>query len=457
MLKRCLTILKLALPVMVSQVSLILVAFADNIMVGRYSTDALAASSFVINVFNLVIFCAMGFSYGLTPIVGALWARGEKRNIGTAVRAALRANIIVALALSALMGVLFFFVEDLGQPQELMPILKPYYLIFLAGLLPMAVFNVFAQWSFGIRNTSMPMWILLGANLLNVVGNYMLIYGNWGAPELGLTGAGLSTLAARVIAAVAIMAVFFIRRSSGEYRRGFKEAQPEKLSKLSGTVVRTSWPVAAQMTFETGAFSSCAIFAGWLGTISLAAFQVTVVVSTLGFCIYYSIGTAIAVTVANDAGTGSLHACRRSAFDGYVVMLVFAALSSTVLAVFGRPLMHLFSEDASVLALAGTVIFPLVLYQLGDATQIAFSNALRGTSKVMPMVWIAFVSYMVAGLPSTYLLSFTARLGVYGIVLSFSVSLFLAAALFLYFFLRATRRNSSANNNLTDNIISQPN
>jgi MATE family multidrug resistance protein len=193
------------------------------------------------------------------------------------------------------------------------------------------------------------------------------------------------------------------------------------------------------MTFETGAFSSCAIFAGWLGTVSLAAFQVTIVVSTLGFCIYYSIGTAIAVTVANDAGRGSLRDCRRSAFSGYAVMLVFAALSSAALAMFGRPLMHLFSDDTAVLALAGTVIIPLLLYQLGDATQIAFSNALRGTSKVMPMVWIAFVSYMMAGLPSTYLLAFTAGLGIYGLVLSFSVSLFLAAALFLYFFMRATR------------------
>lgn len=439
MLKRSLTILKLALPVMVSQISLILVAFADNIMVGRYSTDALAASSFVINVFNLVIFCAMGFSYGLTPIVGAMFARGEKKNIGVAVRAALRANIVMGVLLSAVMGVLFFFVENLGQPRELMPILKPYYLIFLAGLLPMAVFNVFAQWSFGVRNTSMPMWILLGANMLNIVGNYMLIYGNWGAPELGLTGAGISTLCARITAALAIMGVFFFKRSSEEYRRGFKEAAAQRLRSLTGTVVRTSWPVAAQMTFETGAFSSCAIFAGWLGTVSLAAFQVTIVVSTLGFCIYYSIGTAIAVTVANDAGRGSLRDCRRSAFSGYAVMLVFAALSSAALAMFGRPLMHLFSDDTAVLALAGTVIIPLLLYQLGDATQIAFSNALRGTSKVMPMVWIAFVSYMMAGLPSTYLLAFTAGLGIYGLVLSFSVSLFLAAALFLYFFMRATR------------------
>ncbi len=239
MLKRSLTILKLALPVMVSQISLILVAFADNIMVGRYSTDALAASSFVINVFNLMIFCAMGFSNGLTPIVGAMFARGEKKNIGVAVRAALRANIVMGVLLSAVMGVLFFFVENLGQPRELMPILKPYYLIFLAGLLPMAVFNVFAQWSFGVRNTSMPMWILLGANMLNIVGNYMLIYGNWGAPELGLTGAGISTLCARITAALAIMGVFFFKRSSEEYRRGFREAAAQRLRSLTGTVVRT--------------------------------------------------------------------------------------------------------------------------------------------------------------------------------------------------------------------------
>ena len=451
MLKRSLTILKLALPVMVSQISLILVAFADNIMVGRYSTDALAASSFVINVFNLVIFCAMGFSYGLTPIVGAMFARGEKKNIGVAVRAALRANIVMGVLLSAVMGVLFFFVENLGQPRELMPILKPYYLIFLAGLLPMAVFNVFAQWSFGVRNTSMPMWILLGANMLNIVGNYMLIYGNWGAPELGLTGAGISTLCARITAALAIMGVFFFKRSSEEYRRGFREAAAQRLRSLTGTVVRTSWPVAAQMTFETGAFSSCAIFAGWLGTVSLAAFQVTIVVSTLGFCIYYSIGTAIAVLVSNARGflapDGSSKGdvlsaeamCRRVAFDGYAVMLCFAALSSLIFIFFSKQLMGAFTTDTAVLSVAYTLVFPLVLYQLGDATQVTFANALRGTSHVMPMLWIAFVSYVVFGLTSTWILAFPCGLGVYGIVLSFSVSLFMAAALFLNSFLRVTR------------------
>lgn len=421
---------------MVSQVGLIVVAFADNIMVGRYSTEALASASFVINIFNLVVFCGMGFSYGLTPLVGALFARGRHADIGRMMRAGLRANVIVGVLLSLIMLGLFFFVDRLGQPDELLPLIRPYYLIFLVSLIPMMVFNAFAQWSYAVKNTSMPMWILLACNGLNIVGNYMLIYGNWGAPELGLTGAGLSTLAARLLAAVVITAIFFFRKANGAYRQGFME-RPAANSGLMGKVVATSWPVSLQMTFETGSFSFCAVFAGWLGTASLAAFQVVTVVSTLGFCIYYSVGTAIAVLVANSM-TSAMKAVRRVALDGYVVMLFFAALSSGIFAIFAGNLMSMFTDDESVLLLATSVIVPLVLYQLGDATQITFANALRGTSNVMPMVWIAFVCYLCIGLPSTYLLAFTCGLGVYGIILSFSVSLFLAAALFMWSFMHTT-------------------
>ncbi|MDE7120211.1 MAG: MATE family efflux transporter [Muribaculaceae bacterium] len=438
MTRRCLEILKLALPVMVSQVGLIVVAFADNIMVGRYSTQALASASFVINLFNLVVFCGLGFSYGLTPLVGALFARGEHRNIGRMMRAGLRANMLVGLLLSLVMLVLYFFIDRMGQPAELLPLIRPYFIIFLVSVLPMMVFNAFAQWSYAVKNTSMPMWILLACNGLNIGGNYMLIYGNWGAPELGLTGAGLSTLAARVLAAATITLIFFFRKKNRAYRDGFAAARRDGAG-LMRKVVATSWPVSLQMTFETGSFSFCAVFAGWLGTASLAAFQVVTVVSTLGFCIYYSVGTAIAVLVANSMGAAARSA-RRVAWDGYVVMLMFALLSSGVFAVFAGDLMSLFTDDGGVLALATSVIVPLVLYQLGDATQITFANALRGTANVMPMLWIAFVSYLCVGLPSTYLLAFVCGLGVYGIILSFSVSLFLAAGLFMWSFMRTTRR-----------------
>ena len=424
---------------MIAQVGTIVVGFADNIMVGHYSTQSLAASSFVINIFNIVVLCCLGFSYGLTPIIGTLFAQKRNNEIGLTLRAGLIANVVVGGVLSLVMGMLYFYIDMMGQPDELLPLIKPYYLIFLASLIPLSVFNVFAQWSYAIKNTAMPMWILLSCNIINIAGNYMLIYGNWGAPELGLTGAGLSTLFVRVLASLIIMAIFFLKKSNAEFRSGFTDRSRGVTNNLMGKVVRTSWPVSLQMGCETAAFSTCAVFAGWIGTVALAAFQIILVVSSLGFWIYYSIGTAIAVFVANEAGHSSLPSCRRVAFDGYAVMLVFAAISTCIFIFLSRPLMGLFTIDTEVLTAAQALVFPLVLYQLGDATQITFANALRGTSHVMPMLWIAFFSYVVVGLSSTWLLAFPMGLGNYGIVLSFSVSLFMAATLFLRSFLQVTR------------------
>lgn len=423
---------------MVAQIGTIVVGFADNIMVGHYSTPSLAASSFVINIFNIVVLCSLGFSYGLTPLIGILFSQNRNAEIGLTLRAGLIANIIVGVFLSVVMGVLYLFLDQMGQPRELMHLIKPYYLIFLASLIPLAVFNTFAQWSYAVKNTSMPMWILLACNVINIIGNYMLIYGNWGMPELGLTGAGLSTLLVRILAPLAIMTVFFFKKSNAGFRKGFLDKGLKITRALMGKVIATSWPVSLQMGCETAAFSTCAIFAGWIGTIALAAFQIIVVVGSLGFCIYYSVGTAIAVLVANEAGRTSLAACRRVAFDGYAVMLVFATISTCIFIFLSRPLMGMFTTDGTVLAAAQALVFPLVLYQLGDATQVTFANALRGTSHVMPMLWIAFFSYVVVGLSSTWILAFPLGLGNYGIVLSFSVSLFMAAALFLRSFLKAT-------------------
>ena len=442
MLSRCLFILRLALPVTIAQLGFIAVSFADNIMVGRYSTESLAASSFVVNVFNVVLLGSIGFSYGLTPLIGALFGRGENMSIGKTLRAGLIANLIVALAASSFMAIIYRFIPKMGQPAELLPLIRPFFLIYLASLIPAAIFNTFTQWSYAVRNTSMPMWILLGCFSVNIVGNYALIYGHLGCPELGLLGAGLSTLFARVAGAVIIAGVFFMSRKYAVYREGLLNGRMPK-----GTlkkVFNTSWPVALQMSFETGAFSACAIFAGWLGTVSLASFQVILVIGTLGFCIYYSIGTAISVLTANEMGRGLSEACRRPAFDGYIVMIAAMLVSCAIFILFCRQLIGLFSDDERVVSMAASLLFPLVLYQLGDATQITFANALRGTSRVRPLMWISFISYIIVGLPSTWILAFPASMGVYGIELSFSISLFLAAALYLYAFLKATKIQSNA-------------
>lgn len=431
-------ILRLGFPILIGQLGSIVVGFADTAMVGRYATEALASASFVNNVFNVVIFATLGFAYGITPLIGALFSQKRYGRIGALMRSAVAANVLFALFVSAIMGAVYLNIDRLGQPEELLPLIRPYFLIVLSGLIPLALFNTFAQWSYAINRTRMPMWIILAANALNILGNYMLIYGNWGCPELGLNGAGIATLTARLVCAVAIILIFMYRRHYREYSDGFRKSRiswPDVLM-----VGKASWPVSAQMTFESGSFTVAAVMAGWIGSIALAAFQVTVMLGTLGFCVYYSLAAAVAVLVSNAAGLSDRPLMRRTAMSGYVILMLFATCSSLIFWMFGADVIRVFTHDAEVLALGMTLIVPLMMYQYGDATQITFANSLRGTANVMPMMWISFVSYIVVGIPATYILGFTAGLGLYGILLSFSVSLFLAGGLFLYCFIHTTRR-----------------
>lgn len=430
------TILRLAGPILAGQLGSIATGFADNIMVGRYSTEALASASFVNNLFNVAILACIGFTMGLTPLVGALFARGEHDRSGALVRSAAIVNTVFALLTMTVMGVLYLCLDNLGQPVELLPLIRPYFLLALAGMLPLTLFNVFEQWSFGIESTLAPMWIILGGNVLNVLGNWLLIYGVGGCPEMGLTGAGISTLASRVVICVAMIWYFATSRRGRLYRPGFRRARLTFADVR--LIVATSLPVSMQMCFETASFGIAAIWVGELGTIPLAAYQIVVITGTLGFCIYYSAGAAISVRVANAAGAGNRAAMRSRAWAGYHIILAIMILSSLTFIFGGRAIMGAFTDDPKVLALALSLITPLVLYQFGDATQVTFANALRGTARVKPMLWISFFSYVVVGLPVTYMFCFTAGWGVYGVVLSFSVSLLTAAALFLAFFLRAT-------------------
>lgn len=427
----------LAVPILIGQVGMIVVGFADNIMVGHYSTDALASASFVNNVFNVVILGIIGFCYGITPLAGALYASRRSKDIGSVIRAALRLNTIVAIIMMSAMTVIYFNLEHLGQPKHLLPVIRPYYIIAIIGMLPIMVFNVFAQWSYSINNTRMPMWIILAANLINVAGNYIFIFGHFGMPELGLVGAGLSTLAARIFCAVAILCVFVTRHRYRSYLEGFK--LPRIWRQHTRNIFHTSFPISIQLMCESASFSVAGLMAGWLGHIELAALQVIVIVGTLGFCIYYSFGSAVAVKVSNAAGNNDNNAMRAYAWRGYHVMLTLMLISSLIFIFAGRQLMAAFSDDPRVVAMSTSLIFPLVLYQLGDATQINFANALRGTAHVRPMSWIAFISYIVVGVPATYIMTFTLGLRMDGLVGSFSVSLFLAGALFLIFFIRATK------------------
>ena len=201
-------IIRLGIPILIGQLGTIIVGFADTIMVGQYSTEALASASFVNNLFYTANFACMGFTYGLTPLIGAMFSQGRKNAIGEILRNGVVLNIFFSLLITGIMFLFYVNIDNMGQPEELLPLIRPYFLLFLAGLIPTSLFNAFAQWSYAIGNSRMPMWIILISNIANIIGNWLLIYGNLGLPEMGLNGAGLSTLIARLICPIAIIAIF---------------------------------------------------------------------------------------------------------------------------------------------------------------------------------------------------------------------------------------------------------
>ena len=278
----------LGVPIVVGQLGTIVLAFADTLMIGHHATSELAAAAFVNNIINLVIIFALGFSYAVTPTVGTLYGQEKTQRIGEMVRNAICANLLLAALIVGVMGGFYLSIDHLGQPTELLPLIKPYYLVLLASLPFVCLFNVFKQFADGITDTALSMWVLIGGNILNIFGNWVLIYGQLGAPELGLTGAGLSTLASRVVMAVAMMVVFFSRRKYRAYAQGFLRGRINRADFRQLNLL--GWPIALQMGMETSAFSLTSIIVGWIGTTALAAHQVMLTISQVGFMVYYGIG-----------------------------------------------------------------------------------------------------------------------------------------------------------------------
>jgi MATE family multidrug resistance protein len=326
----------------------------------------------------------------------------------------------------------------LGQPAQLLPLMRPYYVVVLLSMIPLIVVNTLRQFTDGITDTHVSMWVLTGGNLLNIVGNWMLIYGTCGMPEWGLFGAGVSTLLSRVVMAVVYIAVFCRMKKYKGYFRGFIEESVNRRDMLA--VCRTSSPVAMQMGMETGIFTVASVMIGWLGAEYLASYQVILILGTIGFMVYYSFGAGMAIKISNCAGVGDVRQIRLSARAGYHIILLSALVACLVFFFAGRYIIMLFTSDARVIAISTTLIIPLLLYQLGDATQVAYANALRGISCVMPVMKYAFIAYVLVGLPLNYLFGFTFHGGIVGIYLSFFVALLLAGILYMQRFYRQLRQ-----------------
>lgn len=421
-------ILRIGLPIMLGQACVIILAFADNIMIGWHSVDELAASSFVNNVMNLFILTELGFATGMTPMIGADNGTGNIKGIGITVKNGLVTNGIIGGISIILLTIIYFCLDHFGQAPELMPYIKPYFAIIGISTLFALGFNVLKQFTDGICRPMISMTLLMIGNLLNIFGNWVLIYGKLGFPEMGLTGAGISTLVSRALILLVFVVFIFKSKKMNEYARAIKEALLSRGEMK--TVFKMGYPVGIQMALESSTFTFAAVMAGWLGVIQLAAHQVVITISQLFFLMMQGLSFAVSILVSNAFGRKDLGSVREYARKGYFMTLGISATLSALLYCFRYQAAGIFTDSPEVSAMAVSLFFLLFAYQFGDGLQLCFANVLRGIQDVKPIMYAAFVSYYLIAIPSAYVLGFKTSLGIHGIWLGFPIGLTLAGIFF---------------------------
>ena len=421
------SLLKLAVPIIIGQLGGIITGLADTIMVGQHSTQELAAASFVNNVLNAFIIFGTGFSFALTPLVGENFARNKKYVVAAWQKNSIVANLLLSIVLMAFLLLIYFNVGYLGQPEELLPLIKPYFAVSILSVVFVMLSNSYRQFVEAITNPSVSMWVLLSGNLLNIVGNYVLIYGKAGFPEMGLLGAGYSTLVSRVFMFAAFVIVFMLKPSYRPYRKGFKRmwVLPNRLLRIT----KIGIPIAFQQGLEAATFSLTAIMVGWLGSTELAAHQVVISISTISFTIYLGLGSATAIRTSFYKGAKDWVQVRRTSVAGVHLGVIVSTITCIALYLLRNDISFAFSDDPMVAVIVVALLPILMLYQYVDGAQIVLANTLRGLSDVKSIMWISFVTNFLIAIPAGYILGFPCGMGIEGVWLAYPIGFVFSVAL----------------------------
>lgn len=426
---------------MLGQACVIILAFADNIMIGWHSVNELAASSFVNNVMNFFILTELGFASGMTPIIGAFHGNGNVKGVGSTVRNGLLVNGIIGLIGLVLLAVIYLFIDSFGQEPELLPLIRPYFVIVGISIIFALGFNVLKQFTDGICKPVVSMLFLMGGNVLNIFGNWVLIYGKLGCPELGLMGAGLSTLISRILMLLCFVLYIFKSEQFKAYAQAIKEALFSRVKMRH--IFNMGYPVAIQMGLEASTFSFSAIMVGWISVTALAAHQVAITISQLFFLMMQGLSFALSILVSNCYGKKDYAGIHAYVKRGILMIFGTSLSLSILLYIFRYPAVGMFTDSPEVAEIAVVLFYVLFAYQIGDGIQLCFANVLRGLQDVKPIMYAAFVSYYLIAIPVAYVLGFKAGLGAVGVWLGFPIGLTLAG-LFFYARYRSDMRRLTA-------------
>jgi MATE family multidrug resistance protein len=411
----------LALPLAAGQISQMLVMLADTLMVGRLGVLPLAAATFANNVLYLPFVVGLGFSMAVSIRVSQARGAGDQ----AAARAAVRHGLYLALAVGALTMLAVWGIQPfLGlfhQEPEIIRAVPRYFLLIAASLIPALAAMAIKNHADAMNNPWPPFWIMLGGAGLNVVFNWIFIYGNLGAPQLGLDGAGVSTLLAR-LAMLAAMIAWCIRSPRVRDWIPVHWFRPPEWQ-IVRDQIRLGLPASLQLLAEVSAFVMATLLIGTLGPEALASHQVAMTCAATIFMVPLGLSQALTVRMGEAWGAAKHERMRLILLSGWALALLFTACSAQAFLYFHRTIAGWFLTDPRAAALTGRLLLVSAAFQVSDALQVSSAGALRGLADVKVPGWVAFISYWLISVPVGWLLAFPAGFGVIGMWWGITVGL----------------------------------
>ncbi len=439
--------LNLAYPVMIGQLGNVIVNLADNIMVGELGAAPLAAVSLANSVVFVAMSLGIGFSLGITPLVAESDGAGDVAQG----KSYLQNGIYMCLIIGVVLFLTLFFLEPilykLDQPEEVIVLAIPYYRIICFSMFPLMLFQAYKQFADGLSLTRYGMRATLWSNVVNIGFNYLLIYGIWIFPELGIVGAGYGTLIARFFMLFMLLYLYTYRESFGAYRGGFGFKALDKI--VLKKIASIGLPTSLQMLFEVGLFASAVLLSGVLGTIPQAANQIALNLSSMTYMIAVGLGVTATIRVGNQKGLLDFENLRRIAFSIFILMVIIDIGFALFFILFNKYLPLLYIDDISVTALASQLLVVAALFQISDGLQSVVLGALRGLQDVTKPMYITFIAYWVIGFPCCYYLGLYTEMKSAGIWLGLFIGLTASAIMLIYRFNKLSKSLIQENHGLT--------
>lgn len=412
------------------------VSFVDNIMVGQLGTAELAAVSLGNSFMFIAMSIGIGFSTAITPLI----AEADASNNFKQAKSTYKHGLFLCTTLGILLFLLVFFSKPLmylmQQPEEVVVLAIPYLNLVAFSLIPLVIFEAIKQFTDGMSMTKYPMYATLIANIVNVVLNYILIFGKFGFPEMGMVGAAYGTLVSRIIMVIYLWTLLRYKERSRKIVRNIKLFTLD--FSMIKKIVNIGSLSAMQMFFEVAIFTSAIWLSGLLGKNSQAANQIALNLSSMTFMVAMGLSVASMIRVGNQKGLQNYKELRRIAFSIFLLGILLAVFFALLFFIFHKSLPNIYvdlndttnyKDNMEVLSIASNLLLAAAFFQISDSIQVVVLGALRGLQDVKIPTILTFISYWVVGFPVSYFLGKEEMFGSFGIWLGLLAGLTTASVL----------------------------